>query len=100
MSAFIVWFDQLKFWTVLIIVPLLLAIEYLTLNISIKNKYQKHILINSWQVLGTLFPTFWLLRNAENYAQAAVVFFIMLFFGVYKPAKYKKVQCSGNITRN
>ncbi len=71
------------------VIPLALFIEYLTVKLVKSSKWKKHILINSWQILGILFPTFWLLRNAENYTQGAIALIIIVFFGVYKPTKYK-----------
>ena len=83
------WFDLLDFYSILTLIPILFVIEFLTVNSKLKVKSQKYVLINSWQFLGVFVPGLWLLRCSESALHLIVLGVVIVFFGVYKPIKYK-----------
>lgn len=92
-NEFISWFDVLPLFVILLVGMVLVLVEYfLSKNKMFTFKTKKWVLINIWQVFGVLLPVMWLLRAADNYMQVVPLVIMMVFFGVFKPARLQKIS--------
>lgn len=87
-SSFVSWFDSLPFIVVLMVWVVLLLFETVASKIlKYDAKDHQKLYIYLWQIFGVFLPAMWLLRAVENYYQIVPVGAMIIFFGIYKPAR-------------
>ena len=72
----------LAVWVILMIVEL-----FISKIIPDTSRIKKCLLINIWQLFGVFLPVMWLLRVSETYLQVLPLVVMIIFYGIYKPAR-------------